>query len=148
MQDFINRINELNNFLQNDVQDIVGTEAVNHFKQSFHDEAFSDKSEKDMPWQEVKRRQSSKNSGKAAATRKILTGETGDLGDSISYEKENRDVAIKSDKIYAQVHNEGLKAGRGKGFMMPKRPFIRKSVMLINNISSKVKTRITNIMKS
>ena len=147
MQSFINKINELNNFIQNDVQDIVGTEAVNHFKKSFDDEAFSDKSEKDIPWQEVKRRKNPKYAGKAAGTRKILTGEQRELGDSISYEKPGRNVEITNPKIYAQVHNEGLRAGRGKGFKMPKRPFIRKSAILIDNISINIKNRMHNILK-
>lgn len=148
MQDFINKINRLNSFIQNDVADIVGTEAVNHFKESFRDEAFSNKGEKDMPWQEVKRRQNAKNAGKAAATRKILTGETGDLGNSIHYSKIGRNVAIKSDKVYAEVHNKGLRAGRGKGFKMPKRQFIGRSIILINKTNLKVAARMTRIMRS
>ena len=148
MQDFIDKINRLNNFLQNDVQDIVGTEAVHHFKESFDDEAFSNKSEKDMPWKEVKRRKNSKGAGKAASKRKILTGESGDLGNSIDYEKQGRDVAIKSDKIYAEVHNKGLRAGRGKGFKMAKRQFIGKSQILIDHMRDKTRKRMNNIMKS
>lgn len=148
MQDFINKINQLNNFLQNDVQDIVGTEAVHHFKKSFDDEAFSDKSEKDIPWKEVKRRKNAKGAGKAASKRKILTGESGDLGNSIDYEKQGRDVAIKSDKIYAKVHNEGLRAGRGKGFTMPKRQFIGISAVLTEHMRDKTRKRMNDIMKS
>lgn len=33
-------------------------------------------------------------------------------------------ISIGTDVEYAQVHNEGLKAGRGSGFTMPKRTFL------------------------
>ena len=36
----------------------------------------------------------------------------------------NNSVEFTSDTPYAAVHNEGLRAGRGKGFTMPKRQFI------------------------
>jgi phage gpG-like protein len=143
MQNFINKINRIQRFIQSDVQDVVGTEAVNHFKESFQNEGFSNVSEKDMSWKEVKRRQ--KGGGKAASRRKILTGESGELGDSISYSKQNRDVLIKNDKIYAEVHNKGLRAGRGKGFIMPKRQFIGKSALLNKKIANKISIKMRNL---
>lgn len=144
MHDFINKINRLHQYLANDVKDDIGIVAVKHFKQSFHDEGFSNKSEKDMPWQEVQRRKKGKG---AASQRKILTGETGDLGESISYEKSSSGVNITNPKIYAQVHNEGLKAGRGKGFKMPKRQFIGPSVLMTRKFDAKVQARMFKIMK-
>lgn len=36
----------------------------------------------------------------------------------------NNSVVFTNDTPYAAVHNEGLRAGRGKGFTMPKRQFI------------------------
>jgi phage gpG-like protein len=147
MQDLIERINELNRFIKEDAPRIVGTEAVKHYKKSFQDEAFTDKSEKDIPWQEVKRRKNPRNKGRAAGSRKILTGEKGELGDSITYETRGMEVAIKSDKVYAEVHNKGLRAGRGKGFQMPKRPFIWVSTILKRRMSLKINKRIRRIMK-
>jgi len=38
-----------------------------------------------------------------------------------------REIWFRSLAEYAKVHNEGLRAGRGKGFVMPKRQFIGKS---------------------
>jgi len=145
MKQFISDIKALQNYLNNDVQDDIGIQAVQHFKKSFHDEAFSDVNEKDMKWQEVKRRQ---GGGKgAAATRKILTGETGELGESINYKKQGRDVLITTPKVYAKVHNEGGKSGRGKGFMMIKRQFIGPSELLNKKIKKKISQRINAIMK-
>jgi phage gpG-like protein len=47
-------------------------------------------------------------------------------------------VAIINDVEYARVHNEGLQAGRGKGFNMPKRQMIpttpEESPVLVNAI--------------
>jgi phage gpG-like protein len=139
MDNFIDKIDKINNFMKNDAPHVVGTEAVKHFKQSFHDEAFSDKSSKDMPWQEVKRRKNAKKSDTSAgARRKILTGKSGDLGDSITYSVEGNVVNITSDKVYAEVHNKGLKAGRGKGFTMPKRQFIGIAVLLKRKWTTKI----------
>lgn len=39
--------------------------------------------------------------------------------------------------IYGRVHNEGLRAGRGKGFKMPKRQFIGHSKVLEKRIRDK-----------
>lgn len=147
MKDFINKINKVQDFVENDVQDIIGKEAVDHFKQSFHDEAFSDKAEKDEPWKEVQRRKNPRNAGRAAGRRKILTGRTAELGDSIDYHRQGRDVAITSDKVYAEVHNEGLRAGRGKGLKMPKRQFIGKSFLLNQRIKDKIGKKIKRILE-
>lgn len=144
MDNFIRKINRLQQYINNDVKDDIGVQAVQHFKQSFQDEAFSDKSEKDMPWQEVQRRKKGKG---AAAQRKILTGETGELGESISYNKDGRGVEITNPKIYAEVHNKGLRAGRGKGFKMPKRQFIGDSVLMNQKIKTKIEARMLKIMK-
>jgi hypothetical protein len=97
-----------------DVAIITGKQAVDMFKNNFQNQGFNGK-----PWQEVKRRQDSrnfrvisrgKNKGqsraiggtKAAGSRKILTGETGDLGESIKYKYlGNAEVSIYSDSPYA-----------------------------------------------
>jgi phage gpG-like protein len=143
MDDFIRKIKNLQNYINNDVKDDIGITAVQHYKKAFHDEAFSDKSEKDMPWQEVKRR---KNGKGAAAKRKILTGETGELAEATYYSKDSSGVDITNPKIYAPVHNEGLNAGRGKGFKMPKRQFIGKSVLMMRKITTKIESRMLKIM--
>lgn len=62
--------------------------------------------------------------------RPILT-QTGNLADSITKEAAGSGRAVvHSDTAYSAVHNEGLRAGRGKGFKMPKRQFMDQSDFL------------------
>jgi phage gpG-like protein len=76
--------------------------------------------------------QSLAKSHPADTRRKILTGQTGDLGRSIEWKITGKGVvtiltdpgAFGSREPYGRVHNEGLRAGRGTGFQMPKRQFI------------------------
>lgn len=120
---------------------IAGQTAVRMFKENFQKEGFFGEG-----WQEVKRRQDSrnfrtikrgKNKGEVRAKytwvrHKILRGKTGDLGKSIHYKVLKNGTAliytdpnaITSKKPYGRVHNEGLRAGRGSGFTMPKRQFM------------------------
>lgn len=133
---------------------IAGTVAVRFFKSRFQIEGW----ERAGDWQEVQRRMSAwvrngktvKNPYKGAKlTRKILTGDTGDLGRSIEVEKvEPGKVTVWSNpagsgKAYARVHNDGLRAGRGKGFQMPKRQFMGEhpelNKMIIEELERKLK---------
>lgn len=88
-------------FVKDDIQDIVGTEAVNHFKQSFVDGGFTDKVlDKWAP-----RKHKYGNDTKDG--KEVLT-QSGDLGESIYYTKlANGNVEISSDRKYAKIHNEG-----------------------------------------
>jgi phage gpG-like protein len=53
---------------------------------------------------------------------------------------------IKSDKDYAQIHNEGGTAGRtGRQFNMKQRQFIGKSAKLNERITTKIKTKLKGI---
>lgn len=49
---------------------------------------------------------------------------SGNLRKSIQSKISGNSVVFTSQLPYAGVHNEGLRAGRGKGFIMPKRQFI------------------------
>lgn len=49
---------------------------------------------------------------------------SGALRRSIQSRIEGGAIVFTSSKPYAEVHNEGGKAGRGKGFTMPQRQFI------------------------
>ena len=49
---------------------------------------------------------------------------SGNLRTSIKSEVTENSVVFTSQLPYAGVHNDGLRAGRGKGFIMPKRQFI------------------------
>lgn len=137
--------------IEDDLPDIIGVEAVNHFKASFENEGFTDQSlEK---WPEVKRRQG-KNKG-ADALRKILTGKTGNLHDSITYNKEPEKVIISANPMntgaasnYAVAHNFGTNnAGRAHNTVIPKRTFLAHSEVLNQKIVDKIERYLKNMLK-
>jgi phage gpG-like protein len=122
---------------------IAGQVAVDLFKKNFQEEGFFG-----VAWKEVKRRRGEDMQEQARQRRawsrgqarkrawnrqssNILTG-SGDLGRSIKYRLPGDGTvevftdasAFGSKEPYGRVHNEGLRAGRGKGFKMPKRQFI------------------------
>lgn len=84
-------------YLQQDAPEVIGDEAVKHFKQNFHEREGFD----NQKWASRKT--------KVRLQRKILTGQTNGehLGDSIDYRVEGRTIIIYTDKVYAQIHNEG-----------------------------------------
>lgn len=138
---------EINKLLERDLPRIIGREAVRYFKKNFQNEGWER-----TKWKEVKRREPGTAANKYAAKhhpawtrRKILTGNTGDLGRSIQYTPETGKVVIHSDLIYAAVHNFGLRTGRGKGFTMPQRQFIGESQVFNNIIKEIIETRFYQI---
>lgn len=118
----------------------IGEISVKHFKQSFEKEGFND-----MPFQ---RWQPLKRPRKRYTNRKILT-QTGALKNSMQHSgrltRNEWNVVVKSTKIYAKIHNEGL-MGLAWGkypFRMPKRQFMGDS----NILDKKLQTRIDNRLK-
>lgn len=140
---------------------IAAKTAVSFFKKCFQSESWER-----VKWKEVQRRKSSwERGGKtivnpykgAALTRKILTGETGDLGRSIEIDNSRTgngkatvwtapSAFTRSGKIYAAVHNEGLKAGRGAGFTMPKRQFMGDSPTLNRLIIEELERKLNTLI--
>lgn len=128
----------------------AGRVAVRLFKENFRDQGFFGKR-----WKEVQRRRGVKGrSGKAGSRRKILTGATGDLRRSIRYTIDERGTATiftdasrfaHSKKPYGKVHNEGLRAGRGRGFIMPKRQFIGDHEVLRKAVAEEIVKKIKEI---
>jgi len=100
-----------------ELPDVAGQIAVNNAHDSFEKEQFQDKG-KSGKWATRK-----KAPDKTKSQKNILVG-SGDLRASIDYDTGINEVAVGSDKVYAKVHNEGGKAGRGTGFTMPKRQFM------------------------
>ncbi len=134
---------------------IVGNVAVSWFKKNFQNQAWGR-----VKWKEVQRRQPGSKAYKynakhhpARTTRKILTGDTGDLGRSIEIrEAKNGSVTIwtnpsafGSKEPYGRVHNEGLRAGRGRGFTMPRRQFMGEDPELDALIVSKLEEKLKQI---
>lgn len=117
---------EVDKFLKEDAVRLAASVFENQMSDAFQTESFNS-----QYWQEVKRRTPGTSAYRyaqkrhpARLSRKILTGDTGDLGRSFHTEYTPHQATFTSDTVYGKVHNEGLKAGRGQGFTMPKRQFI------------------------
>jgi phage virion morphogenesis protein len=153
LQNIAGKINAVREFVEGEeIKDITGTGAVNHYKESFSNEGFTDETVE--KWADVKRRDPgspwyghSGQTGKVSGSRKvskILTGETRELRESISYQPTPDGVRVVNDTPYAAVHQFGLQAriyGK-KVFTMIARPFMGPSRKLEENIENKIKTEI------
>jgi len=155
---FPQRMKKLKDFVENEAPVIMGNEAINHFKESFVNEGFTDETlEK---WPEVERRKpdspwyghtSDKENKYFLASRttaKILTNSE-QLGEGFRKEFIPGGVKIINDKPYAAVHQRGLPAKiYGKTpFTMPRRRFVGKSKVMIRNINNELLTEIKKIIK-
>ncbi len=69
------------------------------------------------------------------------------MANSIVSELAPGKVTIIVDKPYAQVHNDGLRAGRPPGFTMPQRQFIGPSEKLEQKIQAKFEKEIDKLIK-
>lgn len=170
---FQQKMQEVKKYVEgNDIKDVAGKEAVDHYQGSFENEGFTDETLE--PWDDVARRDpkspwyghSGFSSGKAKkkikkgdtqlvgnfsktrATAKILRGETSDLRNSISYKYAEKGVRVTSPIPYGRVHQFGMQSKiYGKGvFTQKKRPFMGKSKVLKANIEDKIKREIKKIL--
>lgn len=133
---------KLKEALNKDIPIIIGNEAVTQFKQNFQTESFFGEQ-----WKEVKRRQQPVAKG-AAGMRKILTGNTGNLGRSIQYKVGIASVTVYSDVVYAKAHNEGtISAGRRRSTTIPKRQFIGMHPKLSKAIENKIDMKLNEILR-
>lgn len=114
---------------------IVGNRALSLFKKNFQNESFFGEK-----WPEVIRRigkeylYTGKNgrtytrrvkiASGARGQRKILTGDTGDLGRSLWMQTRDAEVEISSDLVYSAIHNDGGLAGRGHRSVIPRRRYM------------------------
>lgn len=144
-------------FMQRYAPRVAGNVAVSEFKHNFQTEGFDGKK-----WKEVQRRDKKSAAYKTAAkrhpartARKILSGDTADLGRSIEIKGAASGKAIiwtspkafGSKEPYGEVHNEGLKAGRGSGFTMPKRQFIGSTSQLRSKIIAELEKHMAKLLK-
>lgn len=165
------KLNAATLYLQSDVKDVIGIEAVKQFKKNFQEEGFVDKSVSKWAARKTKRSGSTNS-------QKVLS-KSGELADSIDYRTGTDGVTIFTDKPYAEIHNEGGEisvtpqmkkyfwamhkqakdagdldlADQYKGMalatkiVMPKRQFIGESEALNNNIINKIERDLTGIFK-
>jgi len=140
----LNMSDEAKRFIDDDAPVIMGKIARDVFTENFQDEGFTDTAFE--PWEEVKRRLNPKTTG-AKASRPILTGETGDLGMSIEYQKTaDGETTIVSDKKYSKANNEGTTtAGRNRNVTIPKRQFIGDSAKVDNQILEEFERKLTDL---
>lgn len=97
--ELIRKLQAIQQYVEYDIPVVIGVEAVNHFKESFVNEGFTNQSlDKWTP----------RKTSRAGSTNSQPTlTKTGELADSIDYRVEGRTVVLYSDKKYAQIHNEG-----------------------------------------
>ena len=148
---------ELQEFLNNDLLDIIEVEGINHFEESFDNEGFTDDSldkwkprkTVDKKGRDITRYRTNKvgkagnlNSyGRKNEGRTIITGHnTGGnkLRNSLKSSKISEGVEFSTDKEYAEVHNEGSD-------IMHKRQFIGASKALNDKILKKVDKTLDKI---
>lgn len=120
----------------------VGNAGKSHFKANFQNGGFVDQDLK--KWKPAKRIGRAKGAKGQYGT--LLSGRNY-LYNSINYRVQPYLVTIFTKVPYAIVHNEGLRAGRGKGFKMPKRQFIGDSARLNREISQIIDKELRNILE-
>lgn len=152
-------VSAVQKFLQDDALRIVETEALNHFQNSFVDQGFTDKGLVKWPKRKIPRRKGKPISGKTLEKwkaknegRALLVSYAGDtkgthMTNSIVGEQAPGKVTIIVDKPYAQVHNDGLRAGRPPGFTMPQRRFVGPSGQLEQKIQAKFEKEMDKLIK-
>lgn len=119
---------------------IMGNDALNHFEGSFRNQGFTDDSL--VKWKPRKRTERSR-----LGNRDILT-KTARLKRSLKRSRLGQyAIKISSNVVYASVHNDGLRSGRGKGFKMPKRQFVGYSGKLNRSLIKKFDSKIQSIFK-
>ena len=136
------REKELKRALERTIPVKVGRKAKNHFQDNFLKGGFVDNGL--HPWQRSKRQGTSK--GAKGSYKTLLSGRN-HLYSSINYRAEPYRVTLTNDVPYARVHNEGLRAGRGKGFTMPRRQFMGESRELTQKIRETIENEIGRILK-
>lgn len=153
-------ISAFQKFVQEDALRIVETEALNHFQNSFVYQGYTDKSLVKWPARKIPCRKNgkqitgktlekwkAKNEGRALLISHASDTKGTHMANSIVSELAPGKVTIIVDKPYAQVHNDGLRAGRPPGFTMPQRQFIGPSEKLEQKIQAKFEKEIDKLIK-
>jgi phage gpG-like protein len=148
---------------------LIGNMSMQHFNQSFKLQRFNDSDSEE--WRDVKRREKTdsetykygyggggkykrkegyKKGSKSDRTRPILIGKgSANLSKSLNMTEVTattvRIETIGTAEQYADVHNEGLRSGRGQGFQMPKREFIGESELLNHKIEQKIEQELAKL---
>ena len=146
-EDFIQLLNrqqwEIANCINRTLPVKVGVLARNHFQDNFLKGGFVNNGL--QKWKPAKRLLSGK-SGADNKYRTLMSGRE-HLFREIRYVPGVARVVVQNKAPYAAVHNEGLRAGRGRGFQMPKRQFMGKSKELDEKVGKTIDTELGKIIK-
>lgn len=110
---------------------IIKAEATDFHAKNFRDSGFTDRTF--QPWKKRK---------DGDTTRKLLIKRGRMRRHATTGSSSGNTVRFVLPLAYEPVHNEGLRAGRGKGFQMPKRQFIGKSEYLRKRVMRKAQLHI------
>lgn len=116
------------------VTEVIAVEAA-----QFHEENF-----RARKWTDRGTRWKARKDGD---TSRALLVKTGRLRRTATHGRIKNDTVAFVMPTYGKVHNEGLKAGRGEGFFMPRRQFVGKSRILKNRFDRKTKLIIKRHLK-
>lgn len=111
---------------------VIAVEAAEFHDENFRRQGYADTGV--QPWKPRKDQDS---------TRSLLV-KTGRLRQSATAGRTRGNVVDFVMPIYGKVHNEGGRAGRGRGFRMPKRQFAGPSRILKERFKAKAQTLIKN----
>jgi len=118
--------NDMNNASQR-LKDLIANKLPVHTEQRAQDivdKSFQQEQYEEKGTSKWKGRKKEEQPGKEREGRRALLVKSGRLISSTIAERRGSEVVIGSDTPYSQVHNEGLKAGKGAGFQMPQRQFM------------------------
>lgn len=118
------------------IRTVVKVEADNFHADNFKREGFKNKRMSKWPARK-----------KAESPRRSLLVDSGNLKRKATHGVSKKKGVEYTIPQYGRVHNEGLKAGPGKGFKMPQRKFIGVSKELDKRIQKKAFTLITKRLK-
>lgn len=97
-EEFKRKLQQAADFINHDIMDIIGIESINHFKQSFEDEGFTDASL--QKWESRRSKRLTRNEQKTLS-------DSGELAEAMDYTVNGHELIITNDKPYAEIHNEG-----------------------------------------
>lgn len=131
--------NNIRGIEQSILRDVIQVEAEKFHAENFRKEGFTDVSF--QKWAPRKKRD-------RPGRRRALLVKTGALRrHATKGSVRGNQVEFTMPLAYMRVHNEGGKAGRGKGFTMPKRQYIGRSRELEDRIRKRVLTYINRKLK-
>lgn len=141
---------------------VISVEGLTHFEESFDNQGYTDKNLTKWKRRKFNQKRTTKKGVESAAFRHFKRKDAGrailvshqtdtkgpHLKDTLRTKTTDTQVIFATNKEYAQVHNEGGRAGRGRGFIMERRQFMGPSEELNKKINQKLEREINRLLKS